>query len=96
MDGQTTWAKTISAKTICLPTLKGGDITISVDISELTCSICNRQFRVKIDFFLFWFYGPSRLFHSFEPSQSLGGAKAGDPQEKPSDHPQAELGWSHM
>ena len=32
----------------------------------------------------------------FEPSQSLGGVKTGDPQEKPRDHPQAELGLSHM
>ena len=28
----------------------------------------------------------------FEPSQSLGGAKMEDSQEKPPDHPQAELG----
>ena len=31
-------------------------------------------------------------FTHFELCQSLGGAKAGDPREKPSDHPQAELG----
>ena len=31
-----------------------------------------------------------RLFHSFEPSQSVGGAKMEDPREKPSDHPQTE------
>ena len=35
-------------------------------------------------------------FTHFEPSQSLGGAKTGDPREKPSDHPQAKLGLSHM
>ena len=29
-------------------------------------------------------------FTHFEPSQSLGGMKTGDPQEKPPDHPQAE------
>ena len=40
-------------------------------------------------------YKLSRLFHSLEPSQSLGGAKTGDPQEKPPDHPKAELGLSH-
>ena len=34
-------------------------------------------------------------FTNFEPSQSLGGAKTGDPREKPYDHPQAELGLSH-
>ena len=32
----------------------------------------------------------------FEPSQSLDGAKTGDPREKPPDHPQAQLGLSHM
>ena len=31
-------------------------------------------------------------FTHFEPSQSLGGAKTGDPREKSPDHPQAELG----
>ena len=35
-------------------------------------------------------------FTHFEPSQSLGGAKDGDPPEKPSDHPQAEHGMSNM
>ena len=35
-------------------------------------------------------------FTHFEPSQSVGGAKAGDPREKPPDHPQAELCLSHM
>ena len=34
-------------------------------------------------------------FTHFERSQSLGGAKKGDPREKPY-HPQAELGLSHM
>ena len=33
-------------------------------------------------------------FSNFEPSQSYGGAKLGDPQEKPPDHPQAELTFS--
>ena len=35
-------------------------------------------------------------FTHFEPSQSKTGAKMGDPREKPPDHPQAELGLSHM
>ena len=35
-------------------------------------------------------------FTHFEPSQSLGGAKTGDPQEKTPDHLQAELGLSHI
>ena len=33
-------------------------------------------------------------FTHFEPSQSLGGAKTGDPWEKPPDHLQKELGLS--
>ena len=32
----------------------------------------------------------------FEPSQSVGGAKMGDPREKSSDQTQAELGSSHV
>ena len=35
-------------------------------------------------------------FTHFEPSQSLGGAKMGDPRENPPGHPQAELGLSHV
>ena len=35
-------------------------------------------------------------FTHFETSQSVGGAKTGDPLEKPPDHPQAELCLSHM
>ena len=31
----------------------------------------------------------------FEPSQSLGGTKKGDPWEKPPYHPQAEFCFSH-
>ena len=35
-------------------------------------------------------------FAHFEASQAPGGAKTGDPREKPPGHPQAELGFSHM
>ena len=35
-------------------------------------------------------------FTHFQPSQSIAGAKTGDPREKPPGHPQAELGLSHM
>ena len=35
-------------------------------------------------------------FTHFEPSQSYGGAITGDTREKPPDHPQEELGLSHM
>lgn len=50
------------------------------------------------DLFIFYlgFTARQDYFTHFEPSQSLGGAKTGDPREKPPDHPQAELGLSHM
>ena len=44
-----------------------------------------------MNFFLFGFYDPSKLFHSFWAE-----AKTGDPREKPRDQPQTELGLSHM
>ena len=56
-------------------------------------------------FFFFFFWGGGGgggltarqdYFTHFETSQSLGGAKTGDPREKPPDHPQAELGLSLM
>ena len=47
-------------------------------------------------FFYLGFTARQDYFTQFEPSQSLGGAKTGDPQEKPSNHPQAELDLSHM
>ena len=53
-------------------------------------------------YFLFFGGGGRKAFTArqdyfihFEPGLSLGGAKTGDPQEKTSDHPQAELGMSH-
>ena len=45
---------------------------------------------------LFGFTARQDYFIRFEPSQSLCGAKTGDPREKPPDHPQVELGLSHM
>ena len=47
-------------------------------------------------FFYLCFTACQDYFTHFEPSQSVGGAKTGDPQEKPPDHPQAELGLSHI
>ena len=35
-------------------------------------------------------------FTHFDPSRTWGGAKTGDPREKPPDHQQAELSLSHM
>ena len=36
--------------------------------------------------FLFRFNGPSKLVHSFEPSQSQGGVKTGDPRQQQHNH----------
>ena len=44
--------------------------------------------------FDFGFTARHDYFIHFRPSQSLCGAKTGDPREKPPD--QAELGFSHM
>ena len=48
--------------------------------------------------FLFYlgFTAHKDYFTHFEPSQSFGGAKTGDPREKTPDHTQAELGLSHI
>ena len=47
-------------------------------------------------FFYLGFTAHQDYFTHFERSQSLDGAKMGDPREKPSDYPQAELSLSHM
>ena len=46
-------------------------------------------------FFLFGFTAHQVYFTHFELRQSLGGAKMGNPREKPPDHPQAELGLTN-
>ena len=48
--------------------------------------------------FLFYlgFTARQDYFTHFEPSQSLGGVRMGDPREKTPDHPQAELGLSRV
>ena len=52
--------------------------------------------KSKVFFFHLGFTTHQDYFTHFEPSQSLGGAKMGDPREKLPDHPQAELGLSNM
>ena len=47
-------------------------------------------------FFYLGFTARQDHFTHFEPSQSVGGVKTGDPREKPPDHLQAELGLSHI
>ena len=46
-------------------------------------------------FFDMGFMAHQDYFTYFEQSQSIGGAKTGDPREKPPDRPQAGLGLSH-
>ena len=43
-----------------------------------------------------FFYLGQRLFHSFWAEPIIRWVKTGDPQEKPPDNPQAELGLSNM
>ena len=50
----------------------------------------------KFYFFYLGFKVRQDYITYFEPSQSVGGTKTGDPREKVPDHPQAELGLSHM
>ena len=53
---------------------------------------------MEIIFILFYlgFMARQDYFTHFEPSQSVGGVKTGDPREKPPDHPQAELRLHHV
>ena len=60
---------------------------------------CSSFYRFFFFFFFFSNLGFTVFqdyFAHFEPSQSWVRAKTGDPPEKPSDNPQAELGLSHM
>ena len=58
---------------------------LSTNINYFNFFAFNFSFTARQDYFT----------HS-EPSQLLGGAKMGDPREKTPNHPQAELGLSHM
>ena len=51
---------------------------------------------IQTFFFNLGFTTRQNYFTNFEPSQSQGRAKTGDPPGKPLNHPQAELGLSHM
>ena len=72
--------------------------------SRNTDNIVLYRWKLSHEFFSGWLYFYYHLgftarqgyFTHFEPSQSKGGAKTGAPREKPPDHPQAELGLSHM
>ena len=47
-------------------------------------------------FFFFFFLDSVKIISAHMTGQSVGGAKTGEPREKPPRHPQAELGLSHM
>ena len=55
-------------------------------------AICNDE----IDIFNLGFTARQDYFTHFEPSQSVSGAKTGNPREIPPALPQAELDLSHM
>ena len=52
--------------------------------------------RKPVHYFYLGFTDRQDYFTHFEPSQSVGGAKTGEPREKLPDHPQAELDLFHM
>ena len=54
------------------------------------CCCCFVVVVFSLLFFSLGFTAHQDYFTHFEPSQSLGWAKTGDPREKPPDHPQAE------
>ena len=62
--------------------------------SYLSFHVIKQQDIVSLHFF--GFTARQDYFTHFEPSQSLGRAKTEDPREKQHDHPQADLGFSHM
>ena len=47
--------------------------------------------KIARNIFYLGFTAHQDYFTHFEPSQSVGEAKTGDPREKPPDHQQAEL-----
>ena len=72
------------------------DISIPTQQTEHYLKMTD-SFVIIIYVFIFFWFGFQDYFTHFEPSQLLGGSKMGwDPREKPLDHPQAELGSSHM
>ena len=62
-------------------------------------SLINQKYVNKKGAQHFWwgvFTARQDYFTHFEPSQTKGGAKTEDPREEQPDHPQAELGLSHI
>ena len=95
LDGCAGWSESSLCAQVILLVLSCCSL-YSFNVVKLCNICCNHKIISSLCiiwtyfWFLFcWFYGPSRLFQSFELSQALGEAKTGD-------HPQAELGLSHM
>ena len=64
------------------------------DLKNMKIAVVNM--KTAVHFFFIGVLWPVKIISHFEPSQSVSGAKMGDPQEKTPDHPQAVLGLSHM
>ena len=80
-----------------------GKCDITLDVLGMESKALQFHSTAGIAFFYLGFSACQDYFTHFyfthyfdEPSQSLGGAKMGDPREKPPDHPQAEFGLSNM
>ena len=92
----------IKPKTVSHPTELPG-LALSV-LKLMIITVLGQEYAVLLAgsgwriFFFFHFYLGFRARQDyFQPSQSWGGAKMGDPWEKTSDHPQAELGlWPEL
>ena len=74
---------------------------INAIICLLKLCLLNMNFRMRIfimQYFFFYlvFTACQDYFTHFEPSQSIGGVKTGDPQEKQPDRQQAKLDLSNM
>ena len=75
--------------------------TMYLPVSPISTSCHKSTMAIYVFFFFFFFFffgfaARQDYFTHFERSQSLGEAKTGDPRQKPPDHPQAELGLSHI
>ena len=67
-------------------------VTLLVTCTHSVCFTTVTQFwqcGFRKDLFNLGFMARQNCFTHFEPSQSVGGAKTGDPREKPPDHPPA-------
>ena len=59
-------------------------------------SLISMSMQSLIYFILFYLGLSVKIIALILGRESLGGAKTGDPREKSPDHPEAELGLSHM